>query len=93
MSSNFVKLYALYARSHFLIAGELMFYMLIYYHFTSHLHPLPMIKTWPAWLVIVAITIAPWFFNPRAFQGLTVYQNLQVRDGHLPPSRAFLDLL
>ena len=72
MSSNFVLLYTLYARSHFLGAAELVFFMIVYYAFTMQSAALAAIVTLPVWLVIVATALSPWLFNPRAFQGLSV---------------------
>ena len=77
MSSNFVLLYSLYARSHFLIAAELSYLSTIFLVFTESGQTLALIKTWPVWLVVLSMVLSPWFFNPRAFQGISVYNNLE----------------
>ena len=44
--------------------------------------------TVPVWLIVLAILIAPWFFNPRAFLGLSVYANLKEFLSWLDPDGA-----
>ena len=76
MSSNFVLNFSLYTRSHFLFAAELTYIMFVYYLFTSQGGMLALVQTWPVWMLIVSFTISPWLFNPRAFQGLSVFRSL-----------------
>ena len=81
MSSNFVKLFSWYARSHFYCGIELLFMTLNYYaftssggrHFTAAFSFAPLLaNTWPVLLVALSMWFSPWIFNPHSFQATAI---------------------
>ena len=70
LTSNFVHLYHLYARSHLYWAAEMVAFSVLYGAFTSKTWAGYFAVTWP--VVRLLLADARWLFNPKSFEGLGV---------------------
>lgn len=63
--NSFVKIYSSYARSHLYYAVEILILLIIMLavHAPSYAS-----TTWGAWLVVVSVLFAPFWFDPQTFQ-------------------------
>ena len=67
LTSNFVHLYHLYARSHFYFAIKISALAFLY-AMTTDLPKYYGMATWGLWLLALSILFAPWIFNPQSFK-------------------------
>ena len=63
--SSFVRLFALYAKSHIYTGVETLIYLVLYECYKTKKNTLSV--TWASWMFAVAMMGAPWLFNPQCF--------------------------
>lgn len=63
MTSSFITLFKLYARSHLIFAAELAGLLLAYNQYTRT-PGIYMLNTFPLWLLAMSCAFSPWLFNP-----------------------------
>ena len=63
---SLAELYSRYAQSHICLGFEIAC-MNVLFHCTSHMpFSWSLFQVWPGWLVVVALMLSPWWFNPGA---------------------------
>ena len=63
--SSFVRLFALYAKSHIYTGVETLAYLVMYEFYKTLSSTIS--ATWASWMFAVAMMGAPWLFNPQCF--------------------------